>query len=59
MPVRPIKHVLDNEASKDLKIAIQENYKIQLLPPENKIANIAEWAIQSFKTHMTAELKWQ
>jgi len=49
--VRPKTHVLDNEASEAFKKEIRKNCKVQLVPPDNHIQNLAERAIQTFKNH--------
>ena len=53
----PNLYIIDNEASKQLKDAMQnENIKYQLVPPHNHRANRAERAIQTFKYHLKAGL---
>ncbi len=52
--VRPRMHVLDNEALEALKMEISKNCKIQLVPPDNHRCNLAERAIQTFKSHFKA-----
>ena len=49
--------VLDNEASMDLKTAMEKkDTKYQLVPPYTHRANAAERAIQTFKNHFKAGL---
>ncbi len=52
--VKPITHILDNEASAELKETIKKNCTIQLVPPDNHRRNLAERAIQTFKNHFKA-----
>ena len=40
--VIPVKHILDNEASTELKAVIKANCEIQLVLPDDKRANAAE-----------------
>jgi hypothetical protein len=49
-------HLLNNEASAELKSEIKKNCKIQLVSPNNHRQNIAERAIQTFKNHFKAIL---
>ena len=44
-------HLMDNEASAGLKIEIKKNCTIQLVPPDDRRRNLAERAIQMFKSH--------
>ena len=49
--VKPKRHILDNEASKEFKECIQENgMTYQLVPPHDHRRNIAEKAIQTFNS---------
>ncbi len=43
--IRPTTHILDNEASAELKAEIKKNCTIQLVPPDNHRQNLAERAI--------------
>jgi hypothetical protein len=43
--IKPTTHLLDNEASAELKAEIKKNCKIQLVPPDNHRQNLAERAI--------------
>ncbi len=54
--VRPKLHILDNEASAAFKAAIKENCELQLVPPDTHRRNLAERAIQTFKSHFIAIL---
>ena len=54
--IKPTTHILDNEASTELKDEIQKNCDIQLVPPDNHRRNLAERAIQTFKCHFKAVL---
>ena len=54
--VRPKLHILDNEASAAFKVAIKENCELQLVPPDTHQRNLAERAIQTFKSHFIAIL---
>ena len=54
--IKPATHILDNEASKELKDEIRKNCDIQLVPPDNHRRNLAERAIQTFKCHFKAVL---
>jgi hypothetical protein len=47
--IKPTTHLLDNEASAELKVEIKKNCTIQLVPPDNHRQNLAEQAIQTFK----------
>ncbi len=49
--VKPMMHIMDNEASEEYKKEIQKNCTIQVVPPDNYRCNLAEWAIQIFKNH--------
>ena len=44
----PTKHILENECSAKFKEAIRETCKLQLVPPSNHHANLAEVAIWSY-----------
>ena len=54
----PIKHVLDNEVSDNMKTHIKENCKMQveLVPPGCHRRNVAEVAIRNFKAHFLSVL---
>ncbi len=52
--IQPTKHLLDNEASAELKAEIKKNCTIQFVPPNNHRQNLAERAIQTFKNHFKA-----
>lgn len=54
--VAPKLHVLDNEASTAFKAAIKTNCDLQLVPPDTHRRNLAERAIQTFKSHLIAIL---
>ena len=54
--IRPMTHLMDNEASAELKAEIRKNCTIQLVPPDNYRRNLAERAIQTFKCHFKAIL---
>ncbi len=54
--IKPKTHILDNEASTEYKREIQKNCTIQLVPPDNHRRNLAERAIQTFKSHFKAIL---
>ena len=54
--VRPSTHLLDNEASVAFKTEIKKNCTLQLVPPDNHRRNLAERAIQTFKSHFKAIL---
>jgi hypothetical protein len=54
--VKPKTHILDNEASAEFKKEIQKNCTIQLVPPDNHRRNLAERAIQTFKSHFKSIL---
>ncbi len=49
-------HIMDNEASAEYKKVIRKNCTIQLVPPNNHRHNLAERAIQTFKSHFIAIL---
>ncbi|KAL7552658.1 hypothetical protein ACHAWF_016317 [Thalassiosira exigua] len=52
--LKPKKHDLDNEVSDVLQQAIQEECKLELVPPGCHRRNVAEVAIKSFKAHFIA-----
>ncbi|KAL7525323.1 hypothetical protein ACHAWF_003160, partial [Thalassiosira exigua] len=52
--LKPKKHVLDNEVSEALQQAIQEECRLELVPPGCHRRNVAEVAIKSFKAHFIA-----
>ncbi len=54
--IRPTTHLMDNEASAELKEEIRKNCTIQLVPPDNHRRNLAERAIPTFKCHFKAIL---
>jgi hypothetical protein len=54
--VKPKTHILDNEASTEFKKEIRKNCTIQLVSPNNHRRNLAERAIQTFKSHFKAVL---
>jgi hypothetical protein len=54
--VKPKTPILDNEASTEFKKEIRKNCTIQLVPPNNHRRNLAERAIQTFKSHFKAVL---
>ena len=53
---KPKLHILDNKASEALKSAIKENCELQLVPPDTHRRNLAERAIQTFKSHFLSIL---
>jgi hypothetical protein len=53
---KPMLHILDNEASVAFKEEIQKNCTLQLVPPDTHRRNLAERAIQTFKSHFIAIL---
>ena len=55
--IHPAMHLLNNECSAEMKIAIQRNgMKYQLVPPHDHIRNIAEKAIHVIKDHFVSVL---
>jgi hypothetical protein len=54
--IKPTTHLLDNEASAELKAEIKKNCTIQLVPPNNHRRNLAERAVQTSKNHFKAIL---
>ncbi len=48
---KPNMHILDNEASEAFKTEIKKNCNLQLVPPGTHRRNLAERAIQTFKSH--------
>ncbi len=54
--VKPMVHILDNEASALFKESIKKNCDLQLVPPDTHRQNLAERAIQTFKNHFIAIL---
>ena len=54
--VKPRTHLLNNEASAAYKVEIQKNCTLQLVPSDNHRRNLAERAIQTFKSHLKAIL---
>jgi hypothetical protein len=53
---KPTSHLLDNEASEEFKAEVRKNCTIQLVAPDNHQQNLAEQAIQTFKSHFKAIL---
>ena len=53
---KPNLHILDNEASEAFKVEIKKNCNLQLVPPDTHHRNLAEKAIQTFKSHLIAIL---
>ncbi len=49
-------HILDNEAWVEFKNEIKENCNLQLVPPDTHRRNLAERAIQTFKSHFISIL---
>ncbi len=49
-------HILDNEASMAFKEAIKQYCNLQSVPPDTHHYNLAERAIQTFKSHFIAIL---
>ena len=55
--IQPEVYLLDNEISQEFKSALQkEKYYFQLVPPHCHRTNLAERAIQTFKSHFKAGL---
>jgi hypothetical protein len=54
--IKPNLHILDNEASEAFKSEIRKNCNLQLVPPDTHRRNLAERAIQTFKSHFIAIL---
>ena len=54
--IKPQTHLLDNEASAAFKAEIRKNCTLQLVPLDNHRKNLAERAIQTFKSHFKAIL---
>jgi len=54
--ISPKLHILDNKAPEALKEAIKSSCKMQLVPPDTHRSNLAEWAIQTFKSHFVSVL---
>ena len=55
--VKPTVHVLDNECSAEMKVAIEGNSLMyQLVPPNDHRRNAAEKAVQIFKAHFVVVL---
>jgi hypothetical protein len=52
--LKSMTHIMDNEASAEYKKVIHNNCTIQLVPPNNHRCNLAERAIQIFKSHFIA-----
>ena len=52
--VKPTTHIMDNEASAEYKKVICINCTSQPVPPNNHRFNLAERAIQKFKSHFIA-----
>jgi hypothetical protein len=53
---KPNMHILGNEASEAFKTEIKKNCNLQLVPPDTHRRNLAERAIQTFKSHFIAIL---
>jgi hypothetical protein len=53
---KPMVHILDNEASEAFKEEIRKNCTLQLVPPDTHRRNLAERAIQTFKSHFISIL---
>ena len=53
---KPTMHILDNEASDEFKNEIRKNCNLQLVPPDTHRRNLAERAIQTFKSHFISIL---
>jgi hypothetical protein len=49
-------HIMDNKAPALFKEAIWENSNLQLVPPDTHMRNLAERAIQTFKSHFISIL---
>jgi hypothetical protein len=54
--VKPTVHILDNEALAHFKKEIRKKCDLQLVPPDTQQGNLAERAIQTFKSHFIAIL---
>ncbi len=54
--IKPMTHLMDNEAPAELKAEIRKNCTIQLVPPDNHRRNLVERAIQTFKCQSKAIL---
>jgi hypothetical protein len=54
--VKSTVHILDNKASAHFKEEIRKNCDLQLVPPDTHLQNLAENAIQTFKSHYIAIL---
>ena len=52
--IRPLTHLLNNEASAELKAEIRKNCSLQLVPLDNHRQNLAERAIKTFKNDFKA-----
>jgi hypothetical protein len=48
---KPNMLILDNEASEAFKTEVKKNCNLQLVPPDTRRRNLAERAIQTFKSH--------
>ena len=53
---KPTMHILDNEASEEFKSEVRKNCNLQLVPPDTHRRNLAERAIQTFKSHFISIL---
>ncbi len=53
---KPNLHITDNEASEAFKSEIKKNCNLQLVPPVTHRRNLAERAIQMFKSHFISIL---
>jgi hypothetical protein len=54
--IKPNMHIMDNNAPALFKGAIQENCILQLVPPDTHGRNLAERAIQTFKSNFISIL---
>ena len=54
--IKPNMHIMDNKAPELFKEAIRENCNLQLVPPDTHRRNLAERAIQTFKSHFISIL---
>ena len=52
----PMKHVMDNECSNNMKQLIRETYRLELVQPYCHCRNVAEVAIKKFKAHFISIL---
>jgi hypothetical protein len=54
--ITPKLHILDNECPAELNEVIKNDCKLQLVPPDTHHSNLAERAIQTFKSHFISIL---